>query len=221
MTWIALHGDRCYCVPVPAVVCVADLRLDERRSQRWVDFDQGTQTLCSRPATRFTHSFYLRCVWEGERCCACLNLVLGDMQCWKHTGQTVKRWRRTRASTSEPEPILEMSHSLYFKAGPPDRNFYINSGLKDNARCERGIHGHELRENYHLTLQFHSAPWSVLLSRSSLFWFYGCQLYCSGSVSPLSSSLVSSRSRQLFFPPIKLPECCLPGTHIKTDQVSN
>ncbi len=39
------------------------------------------------------------------------------------------------------------------------------------------------------TLQFPSVLWSILASLNSLFWFYGLQLYCFGSVSLLTSTL--------------------------------
>lgn len=58
-------------------VCMAEHRLKEQRSQRsGIYFDQGTQTFHGRPAIRCTH---LCCVWEEEHSCACLNLVMKDM----------------------------------------------------------------------------------------------------------------------------------------------
>ncbi len=38
------------------------------------------------------------------------------------------------------------------------------------------VHKDEPTENYHPTLQFSSALWSVLASFNSLFWFSGSQL---------------------------------------------
>ncbi len=47
-------------------------------------------------------------------------------------------------------------------------------------------------KKYYPTLQFPSAVWRFIVSFSSLFWFYGLQLYCFGSFSPLSSELFPS-----------------------------
>lgn len=75
MTWLRFMRTGAFVSHL--LVCMAEQRLKEQRSQRsGIYFDQGTQACHGRPAIRCTH---LCCVWEEEHNCARLNLVMKDM----------------------------------------------------------------------------------------------------------------------------------------------
>ncbi len=185
-----LHEDRCYCVPVRSAYGRSEIK-KAQKPEISVVWSGNTNVLQQASHSLHPPSLSLCCAGE-ER-----TVVLAWALCWDMNVENildkVSKMKQVKGRRITPQaPILEIWHLsevggsiwLVFKAALI--NIFILTMDQKTVQLERGAH--ELTENYHTTLQFPSALWSVLLSLSSLFWFYGPQLYCSDSVSPLSST---------------------------------
>lgn len=131
------------------LVCMAEQRLKEQRSQRsGIYFDQGTQTFHGRPAIRCTH---LCCVWEEEHNCACLNLVMKDMNVKSISLlDKLSKMMQIKSKHITP-PVLETRQLSYIKLATNNIVFILTMHQKSICDVEAVINS---QKNYHPSLLF-------------------------------------------------------------------